>query len=620
MPQLFSLETSGLQVLAEVRRLMNCHAPISQLPENVFVMICENVVERSSWRPWLITGMFEQTSTMPITYSVKREYIQPLLTLTHVCRSWRNVVIGHSTFWAYADPTLMPQSLFDTFIERARDTRLFYAFYASESLCGTEKAILDTRGPRLRHLTIHRDDTTAFPRQYATYFPLKASALESLSITSEDARFGIDDFSSDASPYLFHERTSPIRALALSPILRLVPRDSFPSLTHLYISFYRQEVQGVDPLNDLLRLLSNTPMVQFLWVFQIHRVFPPQDPSTHPRLRLPQLRNITIADTHWQYASHLLSHLSLHEDAHIYVTDIWLAQQEVEDVSLARLPHASLPFAKRMKIKSEKANGAIQLVMEGPVDSTQRPKGRLDTSFDVDVLDGRVDANGASALCVSWLKTLPKTILLSSLLTLHISLHTSHQSAFADSVIPHMQKLVELVVLLPSEPCPSDGRYSKAYWKGLAANSHIFNCLLLLLQKRNPVLCPSLSELGVTVFIPSKSPSEGESVFDKILAIVHARSNIGYPIRRFFMQPSNSACRGYVFQSLDRSKDMSRHRKRLEGWLESIGQVVEVVDGLWDLDERDMEVFTSGSFYEDEEARAEQYWKLEDVDKPWASM
>ena len=65
---------------------------------------------------------------------------------------------------------------------------------------------------------------------------------------------------------------------------------------------------------------------------------------------------------------------------------------------------------------------------------------------------------------------------------------------------------------------------------------------------------------------------------------------------------------------------MSRHRKRLEGWLESIGQVVEVVDGLWDLDERDMEVFTSGSFYEDEEARAEQYWKLEDVDKPWASM
>ena len=51
-----------------------------------------------------------------------------------------------------------------------------------------------------------------------------------------------------------------------------------------------------------------------------------------------------------------------------------------------------------------------------------------------------------------------------------------------------------------------------------------------------------------------------------------------------------------------------------------IRQVVEVVESLRDLEERDMEVFTPGSFYEDEEAKAEQYWELEGVDKPWSSL
>ena len=575
-------------------------------------MICENVVERNMWRPVISNTDY----AWPINDGVKSEYIVPLLTLTHVCRSWRHVVIGHSTFWAYTEHELMSQPLFDMFIERAGDTRLFHAFYTS-SLYGVKRVILDTHSPRLRHLVIHCDDAAAFSQRYSPYFPLKASALECLSITSDDGIFEYDDFPDEPLPYIFHERTSPIRALALSPILCLIPRDSFPNLTHLYISFGRQTSRDINPLDDLLKLLSNAPMVRFLHVSRTPHIFPPQDPSTHPRLCLPQMRNITILDTHWQYPYHLLNHISLHEDTHVYVIDPRLAQQEVEDASRARLPQVSLPQAKRMKIKSKNEGEVIQIVVEGPLDSTQRPKGRLHISYGGDefLLDDVVDHDDeANTWRVVWLTTLPRTILLSSLLTLHISLYTSHQSVFIDSVIPSMQKLVELVILLPSDSGES------ARSQGMETNSPIFNCLLFLLQQNNPVICPALSELGVTLFIPDNRSSQGLPVFDNILEIVRARSNIGYPIRRFFMQPSKSACRRYM-STWSNSLEYVRWRLAwFADWLGMIRQVVEVVESLRDLEERDMEVFTPGSFYEDEEAKAEQYWELEGVDKPWSSL
>ena len=129
----------------------------------------------------------------------------------------------------------------------------------------------------------------------------------------------------------------PLYELWRSPqYYMLFPTTHFRISTHLYLSFpprseHPQVSVHLNPLGDLLSLLSAAPMVQLMGVFQVHDDFPLQDPSSYPRLHLPHMRNITIGESNWQYPYHLLRHMTFHESAHIYVTDSWLGRLEVQE-------------------------------------------------------------------------------------------------------------------------------------------------------------------------------------------------------------------------------------------------------------------------------------------------
>ena len=565
---------------------------------DVFLLICENAVERKSWHP--VVSRIRDRESWPISPAVNTEYILPLLTLTHVCQAWRKVVIGASLFWAYADSTRMPLPLLHAFIERAGTARISHAFNPWSTNADLERAIFDASVRPLRHLTMHFKRSLG---EQTTCFPIKSLGLESLAITSLD----VDILDVEGSPYLFHEHTSSMRALALSPIPRLLPRDSFPNLTHLYISFARQALPGVNPLDDLFRLLSQAPKIQFLGIYQISHIFPPQDPSTYPLLHLPQMRNLTIRDTHWLYPRYLLGHLSFREDIHVYSRGLWLSRQGSDESALIGLPRVSLPCITRMKLEAR--FGSIHMVMEGPLDSTQRPQGRLDVTFSY--RSSYLEDDPWENILI---RSLREYSPVSCILTLHILLHDQLQLEFATNVIPHMEKLVELVVLLPVT-------LSSSRPGCIGGNAHLFTGLLHVLQQTNPVICPALSDLGVVVFITENLSQGGNSqaVLDNILELIRARAKNGHPLRRFFTQPSNSILKEQYTKLFQFERQMKWLRERLEGWLESIRQIVEVVESVWDFEERDLEAFTSRTFCADEVANVEQYWRLSPVDSPWTS-
>ena len=114
--------------------------------------------------------------------------------------------------------------------------------------------------------------------------------------------------------------------------------------------------------------------------------------------------------------------------------------------------------------------------------------------------------------------------------------------------------------------------------------------------------------------------SQSQPVLDNILEILRVRASIKHPIRRFFTQPSKEPMEWVTRCGGSLDVELLRLREMCEVWLESIKQVVEVVDAAWDLEGYDMEVFTPGSFYKDEKAMVERYWRLNEGDKPWFSI
>jgi len=70
--QVDALEQDALEVLGFVRSMKNNFAPISRIPPDVFSLIPE--------------------------YLEKDHLDENLITMTHVCRYWRELLIARSTF------------------------------------------------------------------------------------------------------------------------------------------------------------------------------------------------------------------------------------------------------------------------------------------------------------------------------------------------------------------------------------------------------------------------------------------------------------------------------------------------------------------------------------------
>ncbi|GBE90011.1 hypothetical protein SCP_1800330 [Sparassis crispa] len=146
-----------------------------------------------------------------------------LITLTHVCRHWRSLLLNLPLLWTHIDigNPLAYRDLVSTFLQRSgaaplkvyiKKPSLYYSLPGeSESI----ETLLDALSPRIQELHVHRD-ALGLERP----FP----ALEILTLESAGRLPAI----------LFDGAAPQLRALTMIYIVSL-PTNHFPSLTRLYV-------------------------------------------------------------------------------------------------------------------------------------------------------------------------------------------------------------------------------------------------------------------------------------------------------------------------------------------------------------------------------------------------
>ncbi|PIL34343.1 hypothetical protein GSI_03118 [Ganoderma sinense ZZ0214-1] len=270
------------------------------------------------------------------------------------------------------------------------------------------ESVIKTHAPRL-----HRLDLLMVPaRQNITLLleSLQATHLEVLTITSSCMYH-----TSIAGPVmtpdlLLNGETSSLKALAIMLIVNWIPSDTpFPHLTHLFISF--DAAPGLGHPFDVLKLLSNTPMLSFLHV------------------------NLLVYDGPHSADTGILLQVVFRS------TSSSMIHEFDSEGYPAPLPPLALRPVTFLDISTDQEQ--IRMVADGP------------TSGHGVWLDGLYEASDVPdpAGWETWLVRLPESIVLSHITHLHI--HLAPLSVFLPGLLRHLPQVSHLAVLF-GEPTASN--------------------------------------------------------------------------------------------------------------------------------------------------------------------
>lgn len=331
-------------VLLQLRSRINALSPLDRLPPEVLLNIFELFVHPSCNDSVLHLNSDERISTPVRT--------RQLLTITHVCRRWREVSLNTATLWTRADD-FKPAQL-DAFLERSRDAAISLHLQAERA--GTLTRFLAKCGHRLKHLdiTLHTDSLSRVPTLQA----FRAPNLQSLTLVSQE---DLDVDPGDPEPVLFCDRVSSLRALAVDPAYICIPSNEFPHLTHLYLAKVSSRFLSRDVLSILLQLLSNTPALQYLHIEGLSRKASSTVAARTASLR--SLRGLTCGTSDLQSALCLLNIIDIPADVAIRLDRLECFAPD--HVSLAQpLPcQALLASFTRLEVATE--GEELHLVADG---------------------------------------------------------------------------------------------------------------------------------------------------------------------------------------------------------------------------------------------------------------
>ena len=250
-----SLET---RVLQKLRSLESILQPINRLPKDIFVLI-----------PRFLTqdGKLDPYSHFPMN--------RPLIKMTHVCRSWRNMLLSTTSLWTqidFSESTRSQQA--EGFIRRSGNHLLKIHQYLEEDehvepfLSATLRNM-----PRVQQLEIN----SCLPhlRHLLEYFSsASAPALKHLSITN-DPNITDEDMK---LPKVFRGRLPKLTSLTLHS-LRTDLRDfNFPSLTRLIFTTGTKT-----SVRNIISFFERCPLLEFV---QICLDYAPEPPTAPPRNRV----------------------------------------------------------------------------------------------------------------------------------------------------------------------------------------------------------------------------------------------------------------------------------------------------------------------------------------------
>ena len=221
--QMDDLENDASEVLLLVRFLKNSLAPINRIPVEVLSLIPEYCDE----------GYADQV----------------LITLTHVCHSWRDVLISCSSLWTTLDLVNVEKTR--TYIERSKASPLRIHLYEDRddgaNYLYDAFSLVIPHIPRLKSLVI---DADVFP-DILEHFRCHVPFLERLSVDIA-ARY------LDRDSRLFDGDLPSLRELALRGVGVRLPWNNMANLRVL-------ELAACPPGNDVTRLLDlfeSSPLLQ----------------------------------------------------------------------------------------------------------------------------------------------------------------------------------------------------------------------------------------------------------------------------------------------------------------------------------------------------------------------
>ncbi|RPD72186.1 hypothetical protein L226DRAFT_573254 [Lentinus tigrinus ALCF2SS1-7] len=273
-----------------------------------------------------------------------------LIAITHVCRWWRDVAVGCPLFWSRIENGHIERSR--TFLERSQDVPI--SLYLTTAGVSLRSQPFDV-GSRLRRLDVHvlpeaSDVISVLPR---------FASLPSLEcVTLTHSHFALPVAPPLEGILLFEAPVLPLKALAIERVLKWIPTNSFPCLTHLYVDFSSRREDAMQ-LIKFVDVLRNAPRVEFVHVSEFSWAHGQSAPTTPP-VPLRHLRLLLIGYTSMEVAFVLLASVILPRHAFVRLHDVFVHDRHPTLPSLPHLP--VLEEVDQLELVTE--GGSLRLVAE----------------------------------------------------------------------------------------------------------------------------------------------------------------------------------------------------------------------------------------------------------------
>ena len=256
--QVDSLELDTLEVLCLIRSIRNSFAPINQIPPEVLSLIPDYYGEGD--------GGGED----------KMDHDRALITLTHVCRSWRKAFTSRSSLWTRLDFKNLDKTR--TYIQRSQSSPLKMYLGPLQAIHEAFTLVIP-HICRLKSLTV---DANVWLPRVLHHFRCNTPLLEKLDISV----FAINDRGLDVA--LFGGDPSSLRELRLKGIAAVPPWKNLANLRAVDITSYTHEYATT----QLLDLFESAPLLH-----TVNLAYLMPDSSDAPLKRivpLPHLEVFTI--------------------------------------------------------------------------------------------------------------------------------------------------------------------------------------------------------------------------------------------------------------------------------------------------------------------------------------
>lgn len=231
------------------------------------------------------------------------------ISITHVCRLWRQIALGCPRLWTHITPDLS-STWIAAFASRSKSVPLLVEIEVNHIANGTFQQHLSTNASRLRELSLGHDcddeDVDEIASNLATTLSTPAPLLRSLVLDFDDIYLEED---------LFGGYTPQLRRLWLGAGILVPPTSSLlPNLRYL-------KMRTVTSFAVTLMLLQQTPLLETLHMGNFDEQPDNQFPDNiHSIIRLPHLSHFSIRPNSVNTLIHLFELLRMPPTVHLEIS------------------------------------------------------------------------------------------------------------------------------------------------------------------------------------------------------------------------------------------------------------------------------------------------------------